>query len=155
MSPCSGNSFKFGEESVSATDSTMTLKLLGIDNVFVLEMGGKIILRKPIYVIVVVSQGCINLELCLLPEPGGFLRPHVPCAPEVTRNTRDFAVCTSESSRQPSLMSVIFRPAILGPGRLGCFGSFSSKTPMPIKFFLLGGGGFWSFEKGEEVPILF
>ena len=34
-------------------------------------------------------------------------------------------------------------------------GSFCWKTPMPIKFLLLG-GGFWVFlEGGVEVPIIF
>ena len=47
-----------------------------------------------------------------------------------------------------SLMSVIFPPAILRPEMAapilwapGIFGSFCWKTPMPIKFLLLGGGG--------------
>ena len=62
-------------------------------------------------------------------------------------------------------MTVIFPPAILGPkmaaplyGRLAFFGSFCSKTPVPIKFLVLGeGGGRGFFWKGGGVgaPILF
>ena len=55
-----------------------------------------------------------------------------------------------------SVMSAIFPPVILGPevaapifGHLAFFGSFCSKTPMPIKFHSLGGGGgSWLFWKG-------
>ena len=39
-------------------------------------------------------------------------------------------------------------------GRLGFFGSFCKKTSMPIKFLVLGGGGYFWFW-GGEVPILF
>ena len=46
------------------------------------------------------------------------------------------------------LMSVLFPPATLGPEMAapilwapGIFGSFCRKTPMPIKFLFLGGGG--------------
>ena len=61
-------------------------------------------------------------------------------------------------------MSIKFPPASLGPemaapiyGRLAFFCSFCWKTPMPIKFLLLGGGGgCWDFLRrgGVEVPIL-
>ena len=40
-------------------------------------------------------------------------------------------------------------------GRLEIFGSFCWKTPMPIKFLLLGGGAGCFLEEGVEVPILF
>ena len=52
-----------------------------------------------------------------------------------------------------SVVSIKFPPVILGPEmaapiyvRLAFFRSFCWKTPMPIKFFLLG--GFWGFLEG-------
>ena len=55
-------------------------------------------------------------------------------------------------------MSITVPPTILGPefrkwlrqfyGRLAFFSSFCWKTPMPIKFLLLGGGGCWVFFEG-------
>ena len=54
-----------------------------------------------------------------------------------------------------SVVSIKFPPVILGPEMAapilwapGIFGSFCWKTPMPIKFLLLGGGGFWVFLEG-------
>ena len=49
-------------------------------------------------------------------------------------------------------MSVIFLPATLGldllNGRANFMGARDLKTPLPIKFLLLGGGGFWAFLEG-------
>ena len=64
-------------------------------------------------------------------------------------------------SFRKSLVSVSFRPQFWGPkwlrqfyGRLAFLGSFCWKTPMTIKFLLLGGFGV-SWKGGVEVPILF
>ena len=82
------------------------------------------------------------------------------------RSARSETYLRSEKLRK-SLMSVIFLPVILrletaapifGP-RLAFFGPFCWKSPMPIKFLVLGGGGgaVLGFLEGGgvKVPILF
>ena len=57
-------------------------------------------------------------------------------------------------------MSVISQPAILGLEMAvlilwvaSFFGSFCWQTPMPIKFLVLGGGGFWKGGGGSANSI--